>query len=470
MTDPKCDVPSTKELDEEPNYEDKLHRRCSKLQAAVDALVKYKTFYFEQYPLSEANLKTERIKAKVEETTDLFKKYQDVALERTLKSTYYYQQGRALNVLDDYSPDALEILTQAIKLDAKNYDAWNVLGEVYWKNNDYIDAISCFEKANEIKKNKESLRNLSMLFRQLPQDICLQNPDSIPAKNSDRVLKALEYAQEALKLDPTDGTSWGILGNAYLAEYFAFDQNTALLRRALSAYNQSYKDPVAKFCSTTTFNHAMALKYSEEYTEAVFKLERAIELEPTWESAKDELNSLLRYVSNLQDLYTFKGRVRQKRLQAQIKSLSINDLGPLKNAEEEYKLISLADLKVGENKNCVVLGRLVGTIFYNDAVPFVFGLVDASELCVLFTVYNLIKNKPFPMGGAIAVANPTLEEKKFSIKSKSYHFKTVRIDNPLMILINGEQLSKNNLSCIHATFSSTSDIDHCRKTHNHYHK
>lgn len=454
-------------MEEETSYEDKLLKHCASLEVAVDDLIRYKNFYFEHHPVSEAHLKNERIRSKVQQTSELFKKYNDVVLERTLKASYFYQQGRALNVLDEFNPVALEVLTQAIKLDSKNIDAWNILGELYWKNNDFVDGISCFEKANGIKKNKESLRNLSMLFRQLPQDICMRNIESIPAKNSDRVLKALEYAQEALKLDPTDGTSWGILGNAYLAEYFAFEQNTALLKRALSAYNQSYKDPVAKFCPTTTFNHAMALKYFEEYSDAVLKLERAIELEPTWESAKDELSSLLRYIHNLQDLYTNKGRIKQKKLVAQIKSLSPNDLGPLKSADSQYKLISLADLNIGENKDCVVLGRLVGTIFYNDAVPFVFGIVDASELCILFTVYNLIKNKPFPIGAAIAVANPLMEIKEFSIKSKSFYFKSVRVDNPLMILINGEQVSKDNLSCIHATFSSTNNIDMSKKTHFH---
>lgn len=60
---------------------------------------------------------------------------------------YYYFRGRALNVKPDYNKDAEDLLSKAIKLDPKLVDAWNELGECYWKNNKLKEATNCFTGA-----------------------------------------------------------------------------------------------------------------------------------------------------------------------------------------------------------------------------------------------------------------------------------------------------------------------------------
>lgn len=49
-------------------------------------------------------------------------------------------------------------------------------------------------------KNKVSLRNLSMMLRQLP------TADS--NTHSEQVLESVDLARQAVQLDVTDGTSW----------------------------------------------------------------------------------------------------------------------------------------------------------------------------------------------------------------------------------------------------------------------
>lgn len=57
---------------------------------------------------------------------------------------FYYLKGRALNVIPEYNKEAEDLLSKAIKLDPKLVDAWNELGECYWKNNKLKEATNCF--------------------------------------------------------------------------------------------------------------------------------------------------------------------------------------------------------------------------------------------------------------------------------------------------------------------------------------
>ena len=61
-----------------------------------------------------------------------------------MKSEYLMLRGRALNVLPQYSKEAEECLSKAVKLDPKLAEAWSYLGECYWKNNQVELARNCF--------------------------------------------------------------------------------------------------------------------------------------------------------------------------------------------------------------------------------------------------------------------------------------------------------------------------------------
>lgn len=53
--------------------------------------------------------------------------------------------------------------------------------------------------------------------------------------------KGLNYAKEAVQLDPQDGLSWAILGNAHLSSFFGIQQNPKILKQCLSAYSQAVR-------------------------------------------------------------------------------------------------------------------------------------------------------------------------------------------------------------------------------------
>lgn len=48
----------------------------------------------------------------------------------------------------------------------------------------------------------------------------------------------IEYAKEAVDLDPADGESWTILGNSYLSLFFR-KQEDKLLRQAINSFEKA---------------------------------------------------------------------------------------------------------------------------------------------------------------------------------------------------------------------------------------
>jgi tetratricopeptide (TPR) repeat protein len=67
--------------------------------------------------------------------------------EQENRTMYLYLKGRALNVIPQHSKEAEELLSRAVKLDPKLVEAWNELGECYWKKDDIQEAKNCFSGA-----------------------------------------------------------------------------------------------------------------------------------------------------------------------------------------------------------------------------------------------------------------------------------------------------------------------------------
>lgn len=60
------------------------------------------------------------------------------------KVQHWYLRGKALNILPDHSPEAEQCLSRAVKNDPSLVDAWNMLGECYWKAGNVKQAHDCF--------------------------------------------------------------------------------------------------------------------------------------------------------------------------------------------------------------------------------------------------------------------------------------------------------------------------------------
>ncbi len=79
-----------------------------------------------------------------------------------------YLKGKALDVYSEHNSEAEAALTKAVKLEPSHVEGWNALGHCFWKKKDWQAARDCFLQALGKGGGKRTLRQLSMLLRQLP--------------------------------------------------------------------------------------------------------------------------------------------------------------------------------------------------------------------------------------------------------------------------------------------------------------
>ncbi|KAK2180329.1 hypothetical protein NP493_447g01045 [Ridgeia piscesae] len=348
-------------------------------------------------------------------------------------------KGKALNVTQTYNAEAQEYLSKAVKLDPKLVEGWVQLGESYWKQGDISDAKNCFEGALSHSKDKVALRNLSMVLRQLGSDA---------AERGRFIAESVEKAKEALQLDIKDGTSWLILGNAYLSQFFMGGQNPKIVKLCFSAYQQAERDPVANCNPDLHYNRAMAYKYQEDYQLALTGFARALALDPSWGMPKQQERELMQYLTQLHDLMQRKGKLRAKKLHAMVNSIRESDLGPYSGGSYTgangtvvtLTKCTLGDLQPGVNVEKVVLGKVVCSLNTADRVPFIFCLLDKTSTCFAVTVYNMADGQGVKIGDSVAIAEPFLQIVDVAFGKLELNYKSIRVDSPLVMVVNGRKL------------------------------
>ena len=348
------------------------------------------------------------------------------------KARALYLRGRALNVTTKHDAESERLLSKSVKLEPSFVEAWNELGESYWKREDVDNARICFEGALSHRENKISLRKLSIVLR--------QKSSSLPAEERLRAIEAgLSKARESVQLDTTDGISWSILGNAYLAHFFSVSQNPRTLRQAMSAYKQAEKDVIAKSSPELHYNKAIALKYEEDYSGSLEGFAKAFALDPSWKSAQEQEESLMKSLLDVQHLLECKGKLKNKKFNTLVNdlappsssdsSLSSKHLGPFVNSvvaanqgkgSKGYSQIDFVDLiedspssnsgdsssAKSNNEGKVILGKVICSVHSEQSVPFTFCMTDRKGHCVAVNLYNLAPGKGVIIGDSVAIAEP----------------------------------------------------------------
>ena len=80
---------------------------------------------------------------------------------RENRARYFYLVGRAHDVVATHSVPAEEALAKAVKLDPKLVEAWNQLGECYWKKDNIAEAKNCFQGALSQVSYKAAIVNIN---------------------------------------------------------------------------------------------------------------------------------------------------------------------------------------------------------------------------------------------------------------------------------------------------------------------
>ncbi|XP_030395423.1 tetratricopeptide repeat protein 5-like isoform X1 [Gopherus evgoodei] len=406
------------------------------LQELVDGLYYFRDHYFESHSVEDAGRKQQDVLEEMEKTLQQMGEIDGCSQGRAWALML---KGKALNVTPDYKPQAEELLAKAVKLDPELVEAWNQLGEAYWKKGDITAAYTCFSGALGHQKNKVSLQNLSMVLRQLRAESTEQHAQNI--------MDSVRQAKLAVQMDVRDGRSWYILGNAYLSLFFNTGQNPSISQQALSAYAQAEKvDPTASCNPDLHLNRATLHKYEENYTEALEGFSRATTLDPAWPEPQKRQQQLLDFLEQLTSLLENKGKVKVKKLQSMLGSLRPSHLGPCGDGRYqgssghkvalEHRLLSA--LQPGVNTGAVVLGRVVFSLTTDEKVPFTFGLVDSKGPCFAVTVYNMVQSWGVLIGDSVAIPEPHLRHHHVQHEGKSFSFPGIRVETPLLLVVNGK--------------------------------
>uniref|UniRef100_A0A3P8ZAM7 Tetratricopeptide repeat protein 5 OB fold domain-containing protein n=1 Tax=Esox lucius TaxID=8010 RepID=A0A3P8ZAM7_ESOLU len=391
------------------------------LKEQVDELYRFRDNYFETHGVEDAGRKQRDVAQEMEKT---LKKLEEKEELYKHNAEFLLLRGRCLGVAPEFSSTAEECLSRAVKLKPGLVEGWNTLGEQYWKKGDLVTAKTCFTGALQQSKNKVSLRSLSMVLRQLP--------GGVSDEQGKRVLESVDMARQAVQLDVTDGTSWYILGNAYISLFFTCGQNPQMSQQALSAYAQAEKvDRTATSNPDLHFNRATLFQYEEMFGSALAGYSRAAALDPTWDGPPERERQLLEYLEKLTALTENKGKVKARRLRSMLSSLSTTALGPCSCPQfrspsgrvGSLEPRTLSALTHGHNGGVAALGKVVFSLASEGRMAFTFGMVDSEETCCVVMVYN----------------TPRVKRHSVEHNQQTFNFRSIRVDTPLLLIVNGRR-------------------------------
>ncbi|XP_077401481.1 tetratricopeptide repeat protein 5 isoform X1 [Vanacampus margaritifer] len=425
------------------------------IKVLVDELYNYRDCYFETHSVEEAAHKQQDVAVELEK---VLKKMQEKEECYKHKAEFLLQKGRCLNVAPDFNAAAEDCLSRAVKLQPGLVEGWNTLGEQYWKKGDLMAAKNCFTGALQQRKNKVSLRNMSMVLRQLP------------AEDSDahgkQVLESVDMARQAVELDVADGTSWYILGNAYVSLFFSCGQRAQLSTQALSAYAQSERVDRAAACYPELhFNRATLFQYEEMFGSALAGYSRAASLDPGWPEPAEKEKQLMEYLNNVTELCQKKGKVKARRLRSMMSNLNTSSLGPCSSPEFRSWTGHVGSLEPrpssslvhGLNGGVAALGKVVFSLAPRDRMAFTFGMVDSEETCVVVMVYNTADSWGVLIGDTVVVPEPRVKRHSITHNDTSFDFMSIRVDSPLFLIVNGRTQNAQSLNVVSVSYKPQSE-------------
>jgi len=333
------------------------------------------------------------------------------------KARAFYLKGKVCMS----SPTALEqqkaeeLLSKAAKLDPSLATAWTALGELYYEKREMQQARRSFEQAleygaedaeNSKEAKADALRKLSMVLRGLEAET--------PEARGENFTLALTKAKEATALDPADGSSWEVLGNSYLGDFFVNGtMKPEVLQKALVAFERAQAS-YAKQGKETPFlyhNWGIALKYMENYELAIQTFRRAMAISPEATPAAREAQQLSESVSKIADLCRNQGHLKPKRL----KSIT-SSIPPTAGK-------SLVELKAGENTDELLGAKVVSILQDREKeVPCILVCCDAQTAFFSLSVYNA------DLAALSAAVNPG--ETTLSVKNPYFRSVSVSLSSP----------------------------------------
>lgn len=355
------------------------------------------------------------------------------------KAALKYYHGKALDAMSQYSSEAEELLSAAVKLDPSRIDAWNSLGNCFWKKKDLQAAMNCFTGAAKQKPNAASLRQLSMLMRQM---------GDTPQERLANIKESVAKAKEAVAVDVTDPKSWYVLGNAYLSTFFSCDHKPEDLTAAMKAYARADAKGDSKN-PDLHYNSANVLMFQEEYDMAVASYRKALSIDPSL-PAQDAIDGLVRQVKRVANLVKRKAKTKAKKLKQLAASLPTEAIqkkvAESKDAEGRT-FCKLSDLKEGPNPGKMLLLKMLISAIRTDNPPATLVMMDADQGTAALSLYHLTMSAcdRFSHRDTFIVVDPIIKVVGLTAESGGgdggVSYPCIQVLNPNTFYVNGRSVS-----------------------------
>ncbi|XP_065509137.1 tetratricopeptide repeat protein 5 isoform X2 [Caloenas nicobarica] len=337
-------------------------------------------------------------------------------------------RAQALAVAPQGAAGAEQALGRAVKLEPRLSRAWTRLGELRWRRGDLRGAHDCFRGALQHGEDAEARRLLSMVLRAGGGD---RDRDG-DKDNMGALRESRDQAEAAVRCDPRDGSSWYVLGNAYVSLFFAGGQNPQDAQRALGAYAQAERvDPKAANNPDLHLNRATLLQYQERFGAALDGLSRAAALAPGWAEPRRRHAHLLDFLERLRAALANRVRPRGGRSR---RGLEVGGAAAGGVASE-----GLRPLRPGANPGQVLSGRVLFTLSPPERVPLALGVAVGGGAVAVVTVYNAAPGWGVGPGEGLGVPNPHLTLHQHLHQGQTFSFPGIRVSSPLSLLVNGKR-------------------------------
>ncbi|XP_022708241.1 tetratricopeptide repeat protein 5-like [Varroa jacobsoni] len=400
---------------------------------AVMEMYRKRNMFYQQNPSAcEADLE-KMLDAEIKRILEQFEP-KLTSLKGTDKSVAFMLVGRVHNVRSTHSKLAEEFLYKAVKMNPMLSDAWNELGECYYKGGQADKALNCFQCVLKHVQDKKALRNLSIILR---------SQDRLTASS---LQDSVQRSREALQLDFDDGASWYNLGNAYLTTFFHRGQQEKDLLQALSCYKKALHDEDQKSNPDLHYSLAEASRYTENFQTALDSYVASHRFNPSWTVPLDKADNLEMYLKELDEAVRSKGKMRPRKLEQLVKNVKPHhDKAFGGSVKKSLAELTSSDERVGvagtaERPNVYVLLKVVATLS-SRALAFTCCAVDEHLECVAVSVFNFDEGRAMAVGDTLAIARPVLRAHNVTLRGGARaSFRLLRVTDPRTLAVNGRPI------------------------------
>ncbi|KYQ91140.1 hypothetical protein DLAC_08049 [Tieghemostelium lacteum] len=343
------------------------------------------------------------------------------------------------NKENEYLDKCETYLSKSIRLNQNQIKAWNELAEYYYNRGYLILAKKALESCLLINNNKESLKKLSIVLRQLPE-VSLESRIA-------NIQESLVKAKEVLKFDLKDSESWYLLGNAYLNQFFLdIDKYATDIDSALKAYQCSLQyggSATGEILENQDLycNRATIYMYKEDYQLALEGYEKASQLEEQWKEPLDKINKIIYILSSIKEIFHLNANRKNKQSShagggKSFKLRTFLTMNTFPKTQANRSPIMVPSLQPGLNVNCYLIGKVKYQISNKEYVPRIVVLSDNNSNLIVTSIYSLPVNV-LKKGDIISIADPFVKNIVVQWKQYSFHYQCIQV-NSINIEIRGK--------------------------------